>query len=106
MAFIDIDSYPLQMKNKIIGFERECALFSNLSSVSFVYDHTTGNVPVLVQSSKPSPLGRGEYLAGRPLANTPCGRLFGHFLSYFTFSRQPVVAMFFFVQLCNAEGYF
>ena len=94
------------MKTKIIGFEREYALFSNRSNVYFVYDHTTGNVPALVRSSKPSPVGRGEYLAGRPLANTPCRRLFGHFLSYFTFSRQPVVAMFLFVQLCNAERYF
>ena len=82
------------------------AFISKLSSVSFVYDHTTGNVPVLVRSPKSSPVGRGEYLAGRPLGNTPCCRLFGHlFWSNFTFPRQPVVLVFFVVvvQLCNAE---
>ena len=92
-----MDSQPDHKKNKSIGFEREeNALLSKLSSVSFVYDHTTGNVPVLVRSPKSSPVRRGEYLAGRPLGNTPCCRLFGHlFWSNFTFPRQPVVLVFF-----------
>ena len=60
------------------------------------------------QVLKSSPVGRGEYLAGRPLGNTPCCRLFGHlFWSNFTFPRQPVFGFFVVVvvvvQLCNAE---
>ena len=52
------------MALKMAALSVKKGLLHNFPLVSFVYDHTTGNIPVLVRSPKSSPVGRRQYLAG------------------------------------------